>query len=123
MELWNSYKVNESRSIALLVVSGSTKNLFSIDCVYIYLFSIFFFNRFCPVEKCGVTPHCLYCDSLPLNRKNSFIPKQLSEVSLWKTKSSMTMNQVIRDALHYENTKVSYMLYDTKVSYTGDGYN
>ena len=33
------------------------------------------------------------------------------------------MNQVLRDALHYENTKVSYMLYDTKISYTGDGYN
>ena len=23
-----------------------------------------FFNIFCPVERCGVTPHCLYCNSL-----------------------------------------------------------
>ena len=43
---------------------------------YIYLFSIFFFDwlrqyssflkRHCPVEKRGVTPHCLYRDSLTL---------------------------------------------------------
>ena len=64
------------------------KHLFSIDCVNIYLFSIYFsknfarwkklsliggvntvfvfsqyfFNRFCPVEKCRVTPYCLYRD-------------------------------------------------------------
>ena len=25
-----------------------------------------FFNRFCPVEKCGVTPHCLHRDLLTL---------------------------------------------------------
>ena len=43
------------------------KKVFSIDYVYIYLISIFFFNRFCPVEKYGVTPHCLNCDSLTLN--------------------------------------------------------
>ena len=24
-----------------------------------------FFNRFCPVEKCGATPRCVYLDSLP----------------------------------------------------------
>ena len=43
------------------------KKVFSIDYVYIYIISIFFFNRFCPVEKYGVTPHCLNCDSLTLN--------------------------------------------------------
>ena len=59
------FKVTESRYIALFAVSGSIKKLFSIDCVNIYfsqsivfaniyVFSIFFFNRFCPVEKCGV---------------------------------------------------------------------
>ena len=67
-------KVNESRYIALFVVSESIKKLFLIDCVNIYLFSIFFFSNFCqylhflniffkrlfPVEKCGVTPRCLY---------------------------------------------------------------
>ena len=35
-------KVNESRYIALFVFSGPIKKLFSIDCVYIYLFSIFY---------------------------------------------------------------------------------
>ena len=45
--------------------------------VNIYFFSInsfcqffsflnIFFNRFCQVKKCGVTPHCLYSDSLTL---------------------------------------------------------
>ena len=56
-------KVNESRYIALFVVSGSIKKLFSIDYVNIYLFSIIFFNRFFPVEVCGITSHCLYRDS------------------------------------------------------------
>ena len=39
----SSFKVNESRYIVLFVV-----------------------NRFCPVEKCRVTPDCLYHDSLTL---------------------------------------------------------
>ena len=84
-------KVNESRYITLFVFSGSIKKFFSTDCINIYLFSIFFsidfarwknllsiacvnfilsryffFNRFCPVEKCGVTPHCLYRGSVTL---------------------------------------------------------
>ena len=50
-------EVNESRYIALFVISGSIKKLYTIDCVNIYL---------CPVEKCGVTPHFLYRDSLTL---------------------------------------------------------
>ena len=33
----------------------------------ILTFSQNLFNRFCPVEKCRATPHCLYCDSLTLN--------------------------------------------------------
>ena len=48
--------MNESRYIR-----GSIKKLFSIDYVNIYLFSIFL-NRFCPVEKRGVTLQCLYRD-------------------------------------------------------------
>ena len=55
-----------SRHIALFVFSRSIKKLFTIDCVNIYLFSIFFFNRFCRVENCAVTLHCLYRDSLTL---------------------------------------------------------
>ena len=59
-------KINESRYSRLFVLSGSVKNLVSIDFVNIYIFSIFFFNRFCTVEKFGVTPNCLYRDSLTL---------------------------------------------------------
>ena len=53
------------RYITLFVVSGSIIKLFSIDYVNIYFFSVFF-NRFCPVEKSGVTTHCLYRDLLTL---------------------------------------------------------
>ena len=56
----NLRRINEARYIALFVVSGSIKKLFSIYCINIYLLSIFFFNRFCSLEKCGVTPRCLY---------------------------------------------------------------
>ena len=42
---------------ALFMVVGSIKNLFSIDCVNIYL-SQYFFSRFFPVEKFRITPHC-----------------------------------------------------------------
>ena len=38
------------------------KKLFQIGCVNIYLFSIFFFNRFCPAEKSGVPLYCFYRD-------------------------------------------------------------
>ena len=59
--------MNESWYIALFVVSGFIKYLSLIDYVNIYLFFLnIFFNRFSPVERCGVTPHCLYCDSLSL---------------------------------------------------------
>ena len=66
-ELSELIKINESRYIALFLASGSIKKLLSIDCVNIYFsqsihnnaFSIFF-------QKCGVTPHCLYRDSLTL---------------------------------------------------------
>ena len=37
---------------------------FSQLIVLIFIFSQYFFYRFCSVEKCGVTPHCLYRDSL-----------------------------------------------------------
>ena len=52
--------------IALLVVSESIKKVFSIDFVNIYLFSIIFFNKFCPVQKFRATQHCLYRDLLTL---------------------------------------------------------
>ena len=77
-------KGNESRYISLFAVTESIKKLFSIDHVNIYLFSMFFstgfarwkrlyqqlsflnifFNRFSSVEKYGVTPLCLFRDSV-----------------------------------------------------------
>ena len=47
-----------SHGVALAVVSESIKKLFLIDYFNIYLFSRYF-SRFCTLEKCGVTPHCL----------------------------------------------------------------
>ena len=52
-------KLNESRYIALFVVSGSIKKLFSIDCVNIYLFSIFFSIDFSGWKSVGL-PHTAY---------------------------------------------------------------
>ena len=47
-------KGNESRYIALFVVSGSIKKVFSIDCVNIYLFSIFFSIDFVQWKSVGL---------------------------------------------------------------------
>ena len=67
------FKINESRYIALFVVSGSIKKLFSINYVNIYLFSTFFaidFSR----KNCRVNLHCIYPDSLTLRYyKEKFI--------------------------------------------------
>ena len=44
-KLYQVIKVSESRYIALFVVSESIKNLYSIDCIYIYFpQSLFFAN-------------------------------------------------------------------------------
>ena len=59
-------KINESRYIASFAVGKSIKKLFSPLIKSIFIFFHIFFNRFFPVEKCGVTPHCLYRDSLTL---------------------------------------------------------
>ena len=58
---------NESQYIALFVVSESIEKLF---CEYLSLLNMFL-NRFCPMKKCGVNPHCLYYDSLMLHRRYS----------------------------------------------------
>ena len=82
-----------SHSVLHYFCSVDLSKSLPIDCVNTYLFSMFFsiffqsclvekvflnwlcqylsflnifFNRFCPVEKCGVTPHCLCRDSLTL---------------------------------------------------------
>ena len=71
-------KVNESWYIELFVSNRSIKRLLSNACVNIYFFqsivfvnicllSIFFFDRFYPVEKCGGTP---YRDALTLSKGN-----------------------------------------------------
>ena len=60
------------------MVSGSITKFFSIDFVIKWsidrffkrsidwFFSIFYFNRFCPMGKCGIAPHGLYSDSWTL---------------------------------------------------------
>ena len=74
-------KVNESRCIALYMVSGSIKRLFPINFVKnyffqstvfakIYLFSIFFFNRFCSVKNVGLS-HAAYIVIRKKNRKST----------------------------------------------------
>ena len=41
-----------------------------------------FLNRFCPVGKCGVTPHYLYGDSLTLTEcKNRWCSKKYGKIS------------------------------------------
>lgn len=56
------FKVNRSWYIALFVFSRSMKKPFSIDWINTYVFSIFFFHRFYPVIKCGITQYCLFCN-------------------------------------------------------------
>ena len=59
-------KINESQYIALFVVSGSIRKLFSIDFVNIY-FSQSIVNYLFSIDlKVWVTPHYLYRDSLTL---------------------------------------------------------
>ena len=52
-------KVNESQYVALFVFSGSIKKIFSIDCVNIYIFSIFFSKDFFRWKSLGL-PHIVY---------------------------------------------------------------
>ena len=51
MYYYQNLTVNESRYISLIVFSGSIKNLFSIDCVNIYLFQILFLKDFVQWRK------------------------------------------------------------------------
>ena len=50
------FRINELWYIALFVGSGSIKKLLLL--VLVFIFSQYFFNRFCPVEKCRVISHC-----------------------------------------------------------------
>ena len=63
-------KLLELASHSIIVVSGSIKKLFSVDCVNVY-------HRFCPVEKFRVTLHCLYRDSLTLSLEKEDAKKSL----------------------------------------------
>ena len=54
-------------SILHYLWSEDLSKSFSELIMSILIFSQYFLNTFCPVEKCGVTPHCLYCDSLTLS--------------------------------------------------------
>ena len=75
-------KNNESQCISLFVVSESIKKLFSNDYANIYIFSIFFFNRFFTMGKCGVSPHCSYRDSL--TNYKSHICKIKTDINFYK---------------------------------------
>ena len=68
---FQTIKVNESRYIALFCSADLPKS-FSQLIWSIFIFSQHFFNRICPVEKGGVTPYCLYRDSLILNSVITF---------------------------------------------------
>ena len=57
------------RNIALFMVSRSIKKAFLNWLCQDLSFVDIFFNRFFPVWKCGVTPHCLYRDSLTLREE------------------------------------------------------
>ena len=52
--------------------SGDLSKSSSQFVMSIFTFSQYFFNRVCLVEKCGVTPRCLYCDSLTLTNEYLF---------------------------------------------------
>ena len=70
---WTSCKKNffqlklTIHSILHYLWSEDLSKSFSELIMSILIFSQYFLNTFCPVEKCGVTPHCLYCDSLTLS--------------------------------------------------------
>ena len=58
-----------------------------IDYVNFLSFLNIFFNRFCPVEKCEVTPHYLYRDSLTLISQNQHSSTSLSVLQKTLTSS------------------------------------
>ena len=58
-----AFKVNKSRYIALIVFSGSINKRFSICCVNIYIFSIFFSIDFVRWKSLGL-PHIVYIVTL-----------------------------------------------------------
>ena len=82
-------KVNETRYIALFVVSGSIRELLSIDYVNSWHFPIFslFYPHILPAEKCGVTPYCFHRNSLTLISwkftKSKFFVKLTSWIMLF----------------------------------------
>ena len=41
---------------------------------WLYIFFQCFLNRICPVEKCGLAPLYLYCDSLTLIKEHGVFP-------------------------------------------------
>ena len=60
-----SVKVNKSRYCIICGQRIYQKALINWFCRYLSFLNIFF-NRFCPLEKSGVTPRWLYRDSLTL---------------------------------------------------------
>ena len=58
-----------SHGIKYYLCSADQSKSFSQLIVLIFIFSQYFFNRFCPVEKYEVTPSGLYRDPLTLKDK------------------------------------------------------
>ena len=72
-----------SKSFSEMILSIFTFSQYFINSFCQCLsFRNIFFNRFCPVEKCGVTPHCLYRDSLTLTRKIGKCERSSTEMQL-----------------------------------------
>ena len=71
------------RYIALFMFSESIRKLFSINCVNIYLFSIFFFNRFCPVAKASLNWLCQDLPFLCIFSKDFTRWKKMALLKIW----------------------------------------
>ena len=63
----------------------------------------YFFNSFCPVENRGVTPHCLYCDSLTLR---AFLAHKMDQIEIMFNISFYQFYKNIYSFLFYNSLKI-----------------
>ena len=71
--------------ISFFVFQITVNELLNWLCQYLSFLNIFF-NRFSLMEKCGITPHCLYRDSLTLK---------------WKTKNKLqSWISILKQSVH-----------------------
>ena len=67
IEYHNFLKLTSHRILHYSWSADLSKSFSQLIMAIFIFFQYFFFNRFCPVERCGVTPHCVYHDSLTLS--------------------------------------------------------